>query len=113
MPHPGELLPQRPPLWTAPTMINAWTSFGAPFAPIGFYKDADGFVHLRGMMTGGATPNPGFVLPAGYWPEGRCVFCTDSNGAHARLDVDATGNVIPVIATTFVTLDGLIFKAYR
>lgn len=59
---------------------NGWTHHGAPYAPVSYVKDGDGFVMLDGVMTGGVT-TPGtllFRLPELFRPAGDELFTTTS-----------------------------------
>ena len=42
-------------------------NYGSNYAPVSFYKDAEGFVRFRGLLKSGTTKYP-FVLPSGYRP---------------------------------------------
>ena len=105
-----------------PAFTAGWGNF-APFTyqAVGFRKDRDGVVHLRGA---GAQPANGpstvmFTLPAGYRPatnEAFAVASTDGNGNPApggTVEVYANGSVF-VYGTTddrFVSLSGISFTA--
>jgi len=51
--------------WINAFYQNAWGTTGGS-QPAQFMKDALGFVHLRGRITGGATGSVAFTLPVGY-----------------------------------------------
>jgi hypothetical protein len=79
--------------WTAPTLINGFANFGAPFLVAGYMKDAQGFVHLRGLIANAGAEADGvvaFVLPAGYRPSAT-VRASAANGSY--VDIDSSGNV--------------------
>jgi hypothetical protein len=38
--------------WTAPTMETGWSDIGSPFQEVEYGTDDEGFVHLRGVLTG-------------------------------------------------------------
>jgi hypothetical protein len=53
-----------------PTLQGAWTNYGSGYSNVAYYKDKEGRVQLRGVVS-----NPGaiisgtiFILPAGYRP---------------------------------------------
>lgn len=55
--------------WITATLINSWTNFGNGFEDAGYFKDSQGFVHIKGMIKGGTVGYvPAFVLPVGYRP---------------------------------------------
>jgi hypothetical protein len=108
-----------------PGFENSWHSGPPPFETAAFYKDHDGVVHLRGLVTGG-TANPAFLLPPGYRPAsghgffvpevcggGPCgvigVFAgaVDGPGVPA---VPAGAVQAPAGATSFI-LNGITFRA--
>ena len=104
--------------WTAPTLLSGWVNLGAPYQPVGYFRDPGGFVHLRGTTSNaaGTAANVAiFTLPAGYRPSSRSIFGSwDGNGAGSaqRLDIDTAGNVFPtsaIPAGDFRSLDGITF----
>lgn len=80
--------------WHTPTLINSWTNLGSGFQSAGYLKDPIGFVHLKGLITGGATNTVAFVLPTGYRP-GATTFGAAVAGGPAAADtqIDTSGNV--------------------
>ena len=57
--------------WISATLINGWYNSGSGYNVFSFMKDALGFVHIRGMITGGpAAGGSGNIstLPDGYRP---------------------------------------------
>jgi hypothetical protein len=99
--------------WIAPTFGTNWGNFGSGYNTAGYYRDGDGIVHLRGLVTGGSYSDTAtlFTLPAGFRPGGRCLFSINSNNAHGRLDITSDGRVIPYIGSSWISLDGISFKA--
>ena len=97
---------------TAPTLLNAWANAGGSFETAGYWKDADGTVHLKGTVMSGALPGVIFTLPAGYRPAAQGVFPVVSNGAFGRCDVKNSGNVEATTGNNAAfSLDGISFKA--
>jgi len=90
-----------------------WQNFGGEFPPAGYYKDRDGFVHLRGVVKLGAVYTIVFTLPPGYRPAYRSTFaCVTGSNTIGRVDVNADGWVVPIDGNMdFVSLDGISFKA--
>jgi len=104
--------------WVAPGLTNSWVNFGAsPWPPAGYYRDASGVVHLRGLIKSGASGAGAFTLPAGYRPAYYIQFPGFASAGAAQVTVDATGIVTPANLTTgssvtaFVSLDGVTFRA--
>ena len=103
----------------APYGAGEWKNAGGSFAPAGFYRDLEGGVHLRGlvsMASVGYSEAEIFVLPAGYRPAHELVFATvdnDAKGSYpARVDVDPDGSVHVVSGNyTFLSLDSISFRA--
>lgn len=70
--------------WRSPTLINGWVEridpLGGGFtAPVGFYKDPLGIVHLRGRVRSGAISVPIFVLPQSHRPPHSFSFTAAAN----------------------------------
>lgn len=96
----------------APTLLNSWVNYDVAYNSAGYYKDAFGVVHLRGLIKDGVVTSPAFLLPIGYRPSAQGAFATMANDLFARVDVLADGNVTPKVGSnTFFSLDGITFKA--
>jgi hypothetical protein len=108
-----------------------WGNFDSGHSSAGFFKDAFGVVHLKGVVDsddagggtcdhfGGSNDNPIFTLPEGYRPPVRSVLSTITDHPDAfRINVDSNGVVsvegalvnAPSVEN-WVTLDGLTFRA--
>jgi hypothetical protein len=101
--HPGVFC------WEGP--LN-WINQGAGAAPIGFQKDAAGYVHLQGSaaITGGSGPEPIaiFFLPPGYRPtDGTRIFSAPTCGVVGEVSV-TTGGAVKTAAGC-AGLDGISF----
>lgn len=106
--------------WKTPTLLNAWTNYGSPFNPVGYWKGADGVVHLRGSLATGTTNTTIFQLPTGYRPPNTevlpCVCFSSTLGyVTGRIDIPATGLVLCYVGpssgvTILFCLDGLTFR---
>lgn len=98
----------------APTLLNNWVDYGAPLTAAGYWKDADGVVHLQGAIKDGtATENtPLFVLPAGYRPAATVYGATVSNAAFGAVLIGSDGTVYIVagVNTAYFSLDGISFR---
>lgn len=102
------------PAWIAPTLLNGWLNFGSPNANAGYYKDAQGFVILRGLIKDGTMSSAAFNLPAGYRPASTIRFAAASQSLTqpATVVVDASGNVTPQTGNNvFFSLDTVRFRA--
>jgi len=95
--------------WVAPTLLNSWANFGSAFETIGYLKDPLGFVHLKGVATGGATNTIAFMLPAGYRPGAKTSH--PAAGVTATVNIDTSGNVTLNFSSGTVGLSGLSFLA--
>lgn len=105
--------------WTAPTLLNAWAQV-AGWSTVGFRKDGQGFVHLRGRLTGGIAGTTIFTLPAGYRPGSGTMYfmCTatssgDGIAANDYISVGTDGTVKDQAdgGTNRIALDGITFLA--
>lgn len=96
---------------------HGWSNFGGTFSPAAYFKDANGIVHLRGLIAGGQVGLTSEVclLDETCRPEFRVALGTICNGDFARVDVLPTGelSVMAATSTVFVSLDGLSFRAYQ
>jgi hypothetical protein len=102
-------------------IFGGFSNLGAGWAPLGYWKDHEGVVHLRGMA---ATPSSGtgpaqvFFLPNGYKPcetpgphGGELLFPSHSSTQVARVDVSIHGTVTAhnYVANSHLTLNGIEF----
>mgnify|MGYP000406658769 CR=1 FL=1 len=109
--------------WTAPTLLNSWVNYGAAYNTAGYMKDAQGFVHLRGLVKTGVAGTVIFILPAGYRPVkqelhivntyiGATNDSWDETADYPRIDITTSGDVECVVGFAgWVSLDGITFKA--
>lgn len=98
--------------WIAPTLINSWANFGSGFETAAYLKDPLGFVHLKGVITGGASTTVAFVLPAGYRPGATTLGAAGGGSLLAEAQAFANGDVACTFpATTPVGLSGITFLA--
>lgn len=100
--------------WRSPTLLNGWTWWPDPaYGNIGYFKDSNGMVHLRGLLKGGTSGRPAFQLPEGYRPENIQLFVVGANDTASRLDLAPDGNVSPTVSPSWISLFGISFRAYR
>lgn len=97
-----------------PAFEHSWVNYVAGFDEAGYYKDPFGMVHLCGIIKSGTLNQSAFNLPGGYRPKARRMFPSiDGVNAVSRVDVTATGDVIPVTGNTaYITLDGIHYRAF-
>lgn len=103
--------------WRDVELLNAWVQFGdAHFSPQ-YTRTDDGLVLIRGRIKSGtATSGTAlFTLPESYRPEKIAGFAVDASpGAHGSVNVQPDGNVVIISGNnTYLTLDGIVFAAYR
>lgn len=104
--------------WTAPTFANSWVNYdntGATFETAAYMKDAQGFVHLRGLIKSGTLNGTAhaFTLPSGYRPARSKIFVAMSadTANPSRCDILPDGKVVPYSGSnTFFSLDGITFS---
>ena len=108
-----------------PLFENGWTNFGPDFlAPLTFWKDQLGYVHVEGNVAHDTTPGCGtviFTLPAGYRPAagvGVIVERQDGGGDHQalRVNISTDGTALLVfgcqgmLRTAILSLGTVIYK---
>nr|WP_273792456.1 glycosyl hydrolase family 28-related protein [Brucella anthropi] len=97
------------------SLLNNWSKADNVTYPVGYSRDGDGNVHLKGQITSGSgsTGNTAFTLPVGYRPLTRQVMsCTVGGGTVAQVIVDTNGNVVPTLAQgNSLWLDAIKFPA--
>lgn len=102
--------------WQDATLRSGLSNYGSGYAPAGYYKDAAGFVHLRSLINyDGTAGGTVFTLPAGYRPAYRSIFSQPTGSSNAasvaRLDVDINGNVLTWAPVSWLSLEGVTFRA--
>jgi hypothetical protein len=77
-----------------PAFGSGWSSESGGFEPIGFYRDDEAVVHLRGVLALGGHSATIFTLPTGYRPAATEMFgATLDSGGTAVLFITAAGEV--------------------
>ena len=99
-----------------PSFQNGWLNYstGGCCTTAGYYKDRFGFVHLKGMISGGLIFSAAFTLPAGYRPaHPQHMPATSSNtSGTAQVVISSDGRVVPGPGdNAWLTLDGIVFPA--
>jgi hypothetical protein len=94
--------------WIAfPALVNSWADQGAPYGALGYRKDGNGFVHLRGALDGSGATNQVIStagMPVGYRPANDVALPTkgrgDGSGAFVLIiKADGTIQISDNIAT--------------
>jgi hypothetical protein len=97
------------------TFANGWQNFGADYTAGQYLKDANGFVHLRGLLKGGAVTPNGLIatLPVGFRPALPEYFSALAfDGVVGGFRVMANGEIQFVSGNnTWFSLSGCSFKA--
>lgn len=76
------------------TLLGTWATLGAGWPHPRIYKDAMGFVHCVGGVTGGLVGQTIFQLPVGYRPPYLIPVEAEGNLARARITLNTGGNVV-------------------
>jgi hypothetical protein len=96
--------------WINATLLNGFQNYGAPFQGARYRKKA-GVVYIEGLIKSGSAGAVIFQLPAGYRPAQQLIFANIYSGnLMARIDVDASGNVIAnPMSTAWTNISGISF----
>lgn len=105
--------------WIDLTYQNSWVDFGIDanmthVKPAGYWKDSDGFVHVRGMVKSGSSATAVIAtLPAAYRPVKRQAFTCFSSTGLCRIDVKDNGEISAAAggSTTWTSFSGICFYA--
>lgn len=101
----------------APIFVNSWLNYPGTYPDVGFRRDSDGFVHVKGLAY---APNPMvagmmFVLPVGFRPADYIVghaFVADVSVG--RIDIhpdDGQVYVSSIYSNTYWDLSPLNWQA--
>jgi len=81
--------------WLTPALLNGWLVYDATFGNAAMYRRLAGVTFIQCLIKSGTIGQPCFNLPVGFRPRLRLLIGVETSGAHARLDVDSNGDVIP------------------
>lgn len=106
-------------VWKEPVFQNSWKSYGYCWGAVGYTKNTDGIVSLKGLIGGGSTSGTIFTLPVGYRPARTDVYCAVNTynatptDAHAALWIRPSGDVeiSSGVSSTWLSLSGCNFVA--
>lgn len=95
--------------WTAPTFVN-WHDSGSN-GPVGYYKDKQGRVWLRGVIALSLTcSDVAFQLPVGYRPLVPILYAAASSVGFAQVNINNVGQVSSQgTCGTWISLHGISF----
>lgn len=94
-----------------PAFQNSWANYGSGYAAAAFRKDANGFVHVKGVVSGGANNTVIFTLPAGYRPGGHENFAVTSSGQFGQVRVNQDGTLFVAVRPSATIEMSLMFFA--
>lgn len=84
-----------------PGFLNGWVNYGGEWETAGFRKDANGYVHIKGLVKAGTINAAVFTLPPGYRPAAGVHLMSFSGAAPGGIRIiganntaGAAGNVI-------------------
>lgn len=124
----GQWFTGQPSGWRTFSYSNGWRSYNgggdANWGTAGYYRDALGFVHFRGLLdkNGGnfVAAELMLTLPAGFRPAQSAMYSPRMSGGagenNGRCDLTTAGQFVLVAGGTanpvgFVALDGITFRA--
>ncbi len=97
------------------SLNTSWADANANHNPASYFRDFQGFVHLRGHVYNCNANGPIITLPAGYRPsaaEAHPAWATDAPSSVLPVLIASSGvvnsNVPPIAATLY--LDGITFR---
>lgn len=105
-----------PPPWIYPTLQNSWVAYNGGFDVPSYFKDPNGYVHIRGFMKSGsvAVPTLLFTLPVGYRPGSDTYMpaIASPGSALGCVEIKTTGAVNFIAGNnTYFSLGHIIFPA--
>lgn len=110
----GVTVPLTGSAWITPTLVNSWKNYGSGFEAVAYLKDPLGFVHLKGVVTGGATNTTIFTLPAGFRPGATTdspAPGVSSTAVFSDVEIHSDGTVVWVGNATVTGMSGITFLA--
>lgn len=102
--------------WTNLTLGNGWTNYSTTYPDAQFTKTSDNIVTLQGLIRNGSTAVDTLIgtLPAGYRPNVRMIFTSNTNDGYGRLDVLPDGRIFVRYAdAAWASLNNISFYAQQ
>ena len=98
--------------WTEPELMSGWVRHSSRTNQVGFLKDINGFVHLKGVIKSGKQ-DVIFILPQEFRPSNKEVqIAITYPYAIGKVDIFKNGQVYAAKAhEAWLSLDGITFKA--
>lgn len=102
--------------WHAPTPGSLWSNYGAGYNNLGYRKDADGVVSLRGLVQTVAPTDTGAkrritTLPSGYRPIANWLMTAFGDvgtiGGSVRLNIEPSGDITIADADADMDINGI------
>lgn len=99
--------------WVSMTLQSGWSDYDSNHSPATYMKDSLGFVHLRGLIKNGTVGSIITNMPVGYRSTKHMHWGSMSAGSFAVLRLDINGNLTSsnYSSTSYLTLDGITYKA--
>jgi lysophospholipase L1-like esterase len=100
--------------WISPTLQNSWVNYENGHANVGYFKDNNNIVHLKGWIKSGSVgyASPMFTLPQYYRPSEAFEQICMSNNTVGILQITSGGDVaLAVGSSVSASLDGITFRA--
>jgi hypothetical protein len=89
-------------------LLHGWANLGGGYAPLSCYKDIDGFIHLRGLITGGSYANSCAVVP--FSRSYSTLFRIRAENGDATIVIDIYGNIFMASGFSgWVSFDGIVY----
>ncbi|MNI71082.1 hypothetical protein D3C73_1269390 [compost metagenome] len=107
------------PKWIEPTLLNGWVVRDTSLSNPGYFKDSQGYVHIRGVVSSGAMNTSLFILPKGFRPKFTYVYMVGANidgGSdvlgRVNISIDGRVSILPIsgitlTSTGWVSLDNI------
>lgn len=93
--------------WITPTLTNSWSNVGSGFYSASYYKDLNGRVYLKGVVTGGSGSI--FTLGSGYIPSGEIRIPVANSGNINVLTIGTDGTIGAGSGNSWVDLNNISF----
>ena len=100
--------------WTLMRLSNSWAHYSATYNEPSYFKDENGFVHLRGGIGSGSSASAVITtLPRGFRPSGTTIIAAARATARSSVKITLNGEVNFSNGgnTTLSFLDGVSFYA--
>lgn len=99
--------------WTNLTYTNSWVSFDTTnYHPARYMMDANGFVHLSGLVKNGTIGSSLATLPTGYRPAKKVTFVSFGGTPEVanRIEITTTGTITILSGpNAYVSLENITF----